>query len=91
MMDRKAAVSCVHRHRHRCHQHTALPPSVSTTGTGEDACVSVPFTGQEPLRKVVTVVTEVIVPQTGRTSAAGVTDLRRREDSSVMEDIATTV
>jgi hypothetical protein len=69
-MDRKAAVSCVHRHRHRCHQHTALPPSVSTTATEEDARVSVPITGREPLRKVVTVVTEVTALETGRTRAA---------------------
>jgi hypothetical protein len=52
--------------------------------------VSVPITGQWPLQRMVTVVTEVIVPQTGRTSVAGVTELRRWGDSSVMEDIAAT-
>ena len=67
------------------------PCRLTRMGTGKDACVSVPITGQEPLRRVVTVVTEVIVPQTGRTSAAGVAELRRWGDSSVIEDIATTV
>jgi hypothetical protein len=40
---------------------------------------------------VVTVVTEVVVPETGRASAASVTEPIRWGDSSVMEDIATTI
>jgi hypothetical protein len=74
-MNRRTGVSRVHHHRHRCHHKSSAPSSVHATGIGEEVRVCL-RTGREPLRKVVTVVTAVIVPEVGTTCAAGATELK---------------
>jgi hypothetical protein len=50
-------------HRHRCHQDTAVPPSVHTTDTHHKRLTCIPTIGRDPLQKLVTAVTTVIAQE----------------------------